>query len=130
MARHPSRYPTELELEVLKVLWREGPATVRAVRQALADFRDLAHTSVMTVMTIMTEKGYLKRRKKGRSYVYETRITEVETTGGMLTDLIDRVFAGSASAAVLNLLETSDLDEAELQKIQQILQQKAREDQA
>ena len=53
MARSPSQHPTELELEILKVLWRIGPATVRTVREELAAVRELAYTSVMTMMTIM-----------------------------------------------------------------------------
>ena len=57
MARPRSRFPTELELDILKTLWRSGPATVRQVREALEPQRSLAHTSVMTVMNIMVDKG-------------------------------------------------------------------------
>ena len=128
MARPSSRYPTELELEILKVLWRDGPAPVRHVRDALAGFRELAYTSVMTIMNIMTKKGYLKRTKQGGRYVYSTKITEKSISRKMLRDLVDRVFDGSAVAVMLNLLETADVDEAELKQLRQIIKRKIREE--
>jgi len=128
MARPSSRYPTELELEILKVLWRDGPAPVRDVRDALAGFRELAYTSVMTIMNIMTRKGYLTRAKQGGRYVYSTKITEKSISRKMLGDLVDRVFDGSAVAVMLNLLETSDVDEAELKQLREMIKRKIREE--
>jgi BlaI family penicillinase repressor len=127
MARYTSKYPTELELEILKILWRDGQASVRHVRKRLAGFRKLAYTSVMTMMTIMTEKGYLKRSKEGNYYVYKPRITEEETTRGILSDIVERLFDGSATAAMVNLLETGDIDERELEQLREIITQKSRE---
>jgi predicted transcriptional regulator len=126
MARRKSRYPTELELEILKILWREGPLPVRLVRQSLALFRDLAHTSVMTMMGIMTEKGYLQRTRNGNSYIYEPNITQKETTGGMLGDIVDRVFQGSSMSAMVRLLEMDGIDETELAELRQLIQDKSR----
>ena len=125
MARRPSRHPTELELKILKILWRRGPLSVRDARQALAPQRALAHTSVITVMNIMVDKGYLARRKIRGSYLYRARITEKTTTRRMLKDLIDRAFDGSAAAVVLNLLETSDLDGEEIRRIRELLNGKS-----
>ena len=127
MARPASRHPTELELEILKVVWREGPASVRQVRDALVPFRDLAYTSVMTIMTIMTRKGYLRRTKAGAGYVYKAAIKEEKASRGMLQDIVDRVFAGSAVAVMQHLLETADLDADELAQIGQIVNRKAKE---
>lgn len=127
MTRPSSRYPTELELEILKILWRDGPSSVRHVRDRLAEFRDLAYTSVMTIMTIMTKKGYLKRTRKGRSYTYAPLLTEAETARGMLGDLVDRVFDGSAVAAMVNLLETGDVDDEELAELRELIERKAEE---
>ena len=127
MARRPSKYPTELELEILKVLWRDGESSVRHVRKALASFRQLAHTSVMTMMTIMTEKGYLKRRKKSNYYMYKPLITEKTITSGMLGDIVDRVFDGSAMAAMVNLLETGDIDESELAELRKLITRKGKD---
>ena len=127
MARNTSKYPTELELEILKILWRDGQATVRQVRKKLIDFRKLAYTSVMTMMTIMTEKGYLKRAKEGNYYVYKPQVSEQETTQGILSDSVERLFDGSAAAAMVNLLETKDIDEDEMKQLRELIKQKGRE---
>lgn len=121
MTRPASRYPTELELEILKIVWRDGPVAVRAVRDALAETRDLAYTSVMTVMNIMADKGYLKRRRKGGSYVYRPCVSRQWTAGRMLGDLIERLFDGSASAAMVHLIESGEIDAAELDALRRTL---------
>ncbi|MHC4718563.1 MAG: BlaI/MecI/CopY family transcriptional regulator [Planctomycetota bacterium] len=121
MARPTSRHPTELELEILKVLWRRGPLPVRTVRDELAGFRDLATTSVITVMNIMVEKGYLARRKAGRSFIYEPRVAEGTVTGGMLRDLIARAFGGSTEVMMLNLLASDELDRTEIGRLRRLL---------
>lgn len=121
MARPSSKHPTELELEILKILWRQGETPVSGVRQALAPFRDLAITSVTTIMNIMVRKGYLARRKCPGSYVYRPRVGERATAGGMLKDLMERAFDGSAEAVVAHLLETGDLDERELHRVRALL---------
>ena len=127
MARPTSRYPTELELEILKILWREGPSPGRKIRDALVGFRDLAYTSVMTIMKIMTEKKYVRRKKTGGNFVYHPRVTEETVTRRMLGDMVDRVFDGSAATVMLNLLQTADLDERELGQLREIINQKAKE---
>ena len=127
MARPASRHPTELELEILKILWRDGPASGRQVRDALAETRDLAYTSVMTVMNIMTQKGYLRRAKQGGSYVYRPRVTEKATTRRMLGDLVDRVFDGSAASVMLNLLESAEIDPSELEQLRKLIHRKMKE---
>lgn len=124
MAKKSSRHPTELELEILKVLWEHGPMRVRGVRDALAEVRGLAYTSVMTVMNIMTKKGFLKRAKSGNSYVYRAAIKRDATSKKMLGDLVDRLYEGSASSALLQLLDTSDLDEAEREQIRALIESK------
>lgn len=127
MARSASKHPTELELEILKVLWRIGPATVRQVRDELAAVRDLAYTSVMTVMTIMAGKGYVKRNKDGRSYVYQATYKEQRASQSLLQDIVDRVFGGSTTAVMQHLLETSDIDDEELKQIRSLINRKTRE---
>jgi predicted transcriptional regulator len=129
MARRTSKYPTELELEILKVLWRDGESSVRHVKHGLKDFRKLAHTSVMTMMTIMTEKGYLRRSKKGNYYLYKPKITEQETQQGILNDIVERLFDGSATAAMVNLLEAEDINETEIAKLRKLINRKEKEGQ-
>lgn len=127
MPRPPSKYPTELELEILKILWDANAATVREVRDTLAPIRDLAYTSVMTTMNIMVDKGYVTRRRTGPSYVYEPAVTEDAITKTMVRDLVDRAFEGSASALLLQLLDEKNLDPGELKELRRIINRKARE---
>ena len=127
MTRSTFKNPTELELEILKVVWQIEPASVRQVRDALARVRDLAYTTVMTVMSIMVDKGYLKRRKDGRSYIYEAVYREQKARRNMLQDVVDRVFGGSTTAVMQHLLESSEIDDEELKQIQSLINRKTRE---
>ncbi len=127
MPRTTSKHPTELELEILKVLWRIGPATVKQVREELATVRDLAYTTVMTMMTILDGKGYVTRAKDGRSFIYEATYHEQKASKNMLQDVVDRLFGGSTKAVMQHLIETSELDEAELKQIRSLINRKARE---
>jgi predicted transcriptional regulator len=126
MARRTSAHPTELELEILKILWREGPLPGRRVRDLLAQVRDLAYTSVMTIMKIMTHKRYVRRKRVDGNYVYSPCVTEEVVTRGMLCDLVERVFDGSATAVMLNLLETAELGEDELKEIRRLVNRKGK----
>ncbi len=121
MPRHSSRYPTELELEIVKLLWQNSPLSVSEVRKRLKPFRELAHTSVMTMMGIMTDKGYLTRVKKGRGYLYKASITREQTSSSMMNDIVERVFSGSPGAAMLNLLETGDIDQSQLDELRELI---------
>ena len=127
MARSASKHPTELELEILKIVWQIEPANVRQVRDSLAMVRDLAYTTVMTVMSIMTDKGYLTRKKDGRSYVYKAVYREQKASRNILQDVIDRVFGGSTTAVMQHLLETSEIDDDELKQIRSLINRKTRE---
>ena len=129
MARPASKHPTELELEILKVLWHHGPLAGQAVRDGLAPQRDLAYTSVMTILGIMLEKGYVARKKSGASFLYRARIGEQATARGMLRDLVSRVYDGSVEAVLVSLLESADLDGEEIQRLRQLLNHKSTESQ-
>ena len=127
MARPSSKHPTELELQMLKIIWRDGASTVRQVQDALASTRKLAVTSVLTIMNIMVDKGYLSRKKEGPAYVYRPRISEKTTSRKMLKDLVNRVFNGSTEAVMVNLLESADLKQAEIRKLRRLLKRKSGE---
>lgn len=132
MARPASKHPTEFELEILKILWRTGPASARTVVDALD--RDLAYTSVVTIMNVMARKGYVQRVKQkadarsgvGGGYVYKPLAAEGKTVGSMLRDLVSRAFGNSPANAALQLLETSDLSAEEMAKIRELLERKDR----
>src|SRR4026208_1138657 len=125
MARPQAKHPTELELEILKVLWKQGALTGREVREALAkSSRDLTYTSVMTVLGIMEEKGYVRRKKQDGNFQYSARLSEKVTTRRMLEDVIKRAYDGSVMAAVVNLLETGDIDAEEIKQLRKLLKDK------
>lgn len=128
MARPNSEHPTELELAILKVLWQKTPRTVEEVREVLAENgRKLSHSSVITIMNIMVRKEYLQRVKRGRAFEYEPLVAGEAVHRGMLSDLVQRVFDGSASAVMLELLETSDVTPEELTAIRKLINQKVKE---
>jgi predicted transcriptional regulator len=131
MARPGSEHPTELELEILKVLWSESPLPVRDVRARLSDQsgRSLSHSSVITMLNIMVRKGYLRRKRDGKAFLFSPKVEKNRVTGGMASDLLSRVFDGSASAMVLNMIETADLDADELAELRRLINRKAKEQQ-
>lgn len=122
MPRSESEHPTDLELDLLKVLWTESPLLVRDVRARLADEgRPLAHSTVITMLNIMHRKGFVKRKKEGKSFWFTPKVTKDEVTGGMMHDLLERAFDGSPKALVLNLLETTDIDAVELAELKKLI---------
>jgi predicted transcriptional regulator len=125
MPRPQASHPTELELEILKVLWQQQPLSGQEVRDDLAPGRDLTYSSVMSMLGIMEEKGYVRRRKAGGRFVYSPRITQAATGRRMLRDLVDRVYGGSALDVMVNLLETSQVDPEELKELRELIQKKA-----
>ena len=129
MVRSRSVHPTELELEILKVLWEKSPLYVREVRARLEEQagRALSHSTVITMLNIMFDKGYLRRRKQGKAFLFAPKEKKESVTGGILGDLLSRVFDDSPSAMVLNLLETADLDADELAELRQLIGRKAKE---
>ena len=128
MSRPTSEHPTELELQILKILWQSSPQLVRDIRDALANAgRDIAHTSVTTALTTMFDKGYLKRKKRNNAFLFSPDITEDEVSEKMVGNLVNRMFDGSASALMLNLFEKSEIDEEELKELRRTLNRKLRE---
>lgn len=129
MARPESEYPTELELEILKVLWEESPLPVRDVRARLKSDakRPLAHSSVITMLNIMHRKGFLTRQKEGNAFLFSPKVKKEDVTGQMLGDLVSRVFGGSPTAMMMNLLETSDIDSEELTELRKLINRKSKE---
>ena len=123
MPRPRHEHPTPAELEVLKLLWDRGPCTVRQVMEVLNHRRRRAYTSVMSLMGVMTDKGLLKRRRKGRGYIYEPRVARDKTLGQMLQDLLARAFEGSAAALVAHLLCESSPSRQELAEIRRTIDQ-------
>ena len=130
MNRSTPARPTELELQILKVLWQESPRTARQIRDALAENgRDLAHTSVITTLQKMVTKRQLNQLDpvEGKAFRFAPSVTEESVSRGMLGDLVDRVFDGSAEAVMLSLFDVSDLDEGDLKRLRRAFNDKMRE---
>ena len=113
--------PTDGELEILRVLWENGPSTVRDVHESLGDSRRTGYTTVLKLLQIMTEKGLVRRDETERAHVYEARAPREETEGVLVGDLLDRAFAGSASALVLRALSAKKTSAQELAQIRRLL---------
>ncbi len=121
MARPADDHPTPGELAVLKILWEQGPSTVREVMEVLNEQRLRAYTSVMSLLNVMTDKGLLTRRPKGRAFQYEARVAREKTLGHLVEDLLGRAFEGSASALVAHLLDRSDPTPQEMKEIRRAI---------
>ena len=132
MSRKKPAQPTDLELQVLKVLWIDAPKTAREIRDALAgQGRELAHTSVITTLQKMVSKGQLEQLDPiaGKAFRFQPLVSETTVSKDMLGDLVNRVFDGSAEAVMLNLFDISDLDQETLKRLRRVFNQKMQEKQ-
>src|SRR5919199_1278703 len=111
---------TPLELEIMNVLWETGPANVQTVQSRLQG-RELAYTTVQTMLNILHRKGKAKRVLKNRAYVSRAVLSRPRVVRQAVSDVIDRFFGGSADSLVLNLVETRQLTPERLSRIQDLL---------
>jgi predicted transcriptional regulator len=126
MPRRKSEQMTPLELEIMQVLWETGAATVQTVQRQLK--RELAYTTVQTMLTVLHRKGRVKRTLKDKAYVYRPAVTQKKFTGHAVRELIDRLFGGSAEGLVLNLLQEKHLTAEKLAALHQLLEQEENDD--
>ena len=115
--------PTDAELAILRVLWAQGPSTVRQVHDALVEARDTGYTTTLKLMQIMAEKGLVTRDESQRTHVYTARASQGSTQRQLVSDLVDRAFGGSAAALVLQALSAHPASPDELQEIQRLIEQ-------
>ena len=123
----PKRAPqplTPLELEIMNVLWETGAAPVQTVQSRLKT-RELAYTTVQTMLNVLHRKGRVKRRLKDRAYFYQPVLTRESAVKQALTDMLDKFFGGSADSLILNLVETRKLTPEKLAHIQQMISDSA-----
>ncbi|MBN1942580.1 MAG: BlaI/MecI/CopY family transcriptional regulator [Phycisphaerae bacterium] len=110
---------TSLESVIMDAVWRLSEATVRQVQARLKSTKPMAYNTVLTMMRILREKGFLASERQGRVDVYRPLVSKENMARRNLRDLMQRFFAGSARALVSQLLETESLDEAEIQAIRE-----------
>ena len=117
---------TDQELEIMKIVWVHGSATVRDVYEELLKRRKIAYTTVMTMMGILEQKGHLKKSADERAYVYTPAQPQREVVGNMVHDFLKRVFNGSAKPLLIQLAEDKKLTPEELDEIRKLLKEKRR----
>ncbi len=119
MGRKKVNRLTPLELEIMTILWETGAANVQTVQQRLA--RELAYTTVQTMLNVLHRKGKVKRTLKDRAYFYRPAISRQQVVGQTMKDIIDRLFGGSAESLVMSLVETRHLTAEKLNDLNKLL---------
>lgn len=113
--------PTDAELEILRVLWSDGPATVKQVHERLADDPPRGYTTVLKLLQIMSEKGLVRRDEGQRAHIYEAVVTAEQTRGNLVKHLLDHAFDSSASKLVMQALAARPASRDELAEIRTLL---------
>ena len=116
--------PTKSELEILQIIWQNGPSTVRFVNDALNEQkRNVQYTSTLKLMQIMVEKGILKRDESSMKHIYHSVLEEEKTKGHLLDKFVDTLYQGSAGNLVLQLLGNKMASKEEIQAIKDLLEE-------
>ncbi len=121
MARRPSRHPTDVELEILDVLWDTSSASLGTIYEAVNERRPFAKTTVATVLSVMLDKKLVKRTRGSRGYLWSAAVSRQATTAGFVGKLLDRMFDGSAQRLVAHLLQETRLTDREREEIKRLL---------
>jgi BlaI family penicillinase repressor len=111
--RTPNTTLTPQELAIMKVVWKLDTATVRDIYEDLRARRDIAYTTVLTMMKILEQKGYVKKTKADRAFVYRPVQARQQVIGGMVREFVDRVFDGASRSALLHLVKQTKLSDKE-----------------
>jgi BlaI family transcriptional regulator, penicillinase repressor len=118
---HPTLTPQELS--IMKVIWSRDEATVRDVYEALREKRSVAYTTVMTMMKILEEKGYLKKTTVERAHVYKPAKPRNQVVGAMVRDFVDRVFDGAPNSLLLQLARDNKLSDKQRRIVKQLIEE-------
>ena len=112
----------ELQHAIMQVLWARDEATVAEVHEALFDERGLAPTTIATMLRKMEDKGVVAHRVEDRHFVYQATVSEDAVRSTMVSELLDRLFAGDPAALVSHLVADHDIDEAEIERLRTLLE--------
>jgi BlaI family transcriptional regulator, penicillinase repressor len=123
MARKTAKPLTPLELEIMKVLWETGPAAVQTVQERLAPGRTLAYNTVQTMLNVLLRKGKVRRESRGRAFLYEPVVSRTQASRQAVSDLVHRMFDGSAESLVLSLVEARQLTPEKLAELSALLEE-------
>lgn len=119
---HEEKMLTEVELELMSILWKLGEGAVSDVLEQLPPERELAYTSVSTILRILEQKAVLKTRKEGRGHIYIPLMTKSEYESKTVKHVVDRVFEGTPVALVRQLLDTMKLKTEDLEELKKLIQ--------
>lgn len=122
MARKKSTTLTDVELRLMTVLWEHGPSTVGEVQKALPKKDRVAYTTVLTMMRVLEEKGYLDHEQRGRAFVYRPLVERDAAQRKGVSHLVGRLFDGSPGALVLNVLENEKLSAEDLARLRELIE--------
>src|SRR6266850_4775090 len=120
MAQRKTERLTPLELEIMHVLWNEGASNVQTVQQHLE--RELAYTTVQTMLNILHRKGKVKRNLKDRAYFYKPAVSHKQIVSQTIGDMVERLFGGSAESLVMSLVETKHLTPQKLARLHKLVE--------
>ncbi len=121
MSRQSSSQPTEVELQILRILWGQGPSTARQIHNGLAETRDTNYSTTVKMLSIMLEKRLVKRDETVRPQLFRSAASQGRTQQRMLKDLIHRAYDGSAGSLVLQALAAKKTSPEELAEIRRML---------
>ncbi len=113
--------PTEGELEILQILWENGPASVRQVNDKLNEQREVGYTTTLKIMQIMADKGLVNRNTESRTHIYAAAISEEDTQKRLLQKFVDATFRGSAMKMVMQALGNHKASDEELKEIKALI---------
>jgi BlaI family transcriptional regulator, penicillinase repressor len=121
MTRRKTERLTPLELEIMQVLWETGAANVQTVQQRLK--RELAYTTVQTMLNILHRKGKVKRALKERAYFYRPAVSRRQVVKQAVNDLVEHLFGGSVESLVMSLVETRHLTPEKMDRLNTLLKE-------
>ena len=122
MSKNPLPKPTDAELEILQVLWENGPSSVRHVNDQLNEKREIGYTTTLKFMQIMLDKGLVQRNTDSRTHIYAAAVGRDETQRNLLDKFVDNVFSGSAMSLVMQALGNHQASQDELAQIKSIIE--------
>jgi BlaI family transcriptional regulator, penicillinase repressor len=128
MTKRKTERLTPLELEIMQVLWETGAANVQTVQQRLK--RELAYTTVQTMLNILHRKGKVKRALKDRAYFYKPSVSRRQVVRQTVNDLVEHLFGGSVENLVMSLVETKHLTAEKMTRLNELLKEAEEESDA
>ncbi|WP_404308655.1 BlaI/MecI/CopY family transcriptional regulator [Neorhodopirellula lusitana] len=122
MSRPSSSQPTEVELQILQILWEQGAATARQIHNVLEENRDTNYSTTVKMLSVMLDKGMVRRDGSVRPQVFQAAATQKQTQQRMLKDLVQKAYNGSIGSLVMQALSSKKASQEDLVEIRRLLQ--------